>query len=156
MAEAINMIDLVRNVQKRDRGRACIVMTEDYLGQKEWANKLARQTDAQHINLLDLFDADKDLSDKLQEYSVERLFSLLTEKAEKDVLVVSGIEFMKASWSGIQNALEQFTSRVETWEKKDNPALIFVMQYDKSIAEKPFRRFRQYKFVVDQRDTLAL
>lgn len=156
MAEAVNMIDLVRNVQKRERGRACIVMTEDYLGQKEWATKLALQTNAQHIDLLDLFDSDKDLSETLQEYSVERLFSLLTEKAEKDVVVVSRTEFLKASWSGIHDASEQFASRVETWEKKENPALIFVMQYDKSIAERPFRRFRQYKFVVDQRETLAL
>ena len=70
------------------------------------------------------------------------------------VLIVSGIEFLKATWSGQTNSIEQFTTHVETWNQK--PCLLFVLQYDKIIATREFRRYRQYTFVVDQKETLAL
>jgi hypothetical protein len=154
MADTVNMVNLVDGVKKRVRGRTCIVLTHDYLGQKDWAAKLAGKTEAQHINLLELFEKNKGLCEALQEYSVAKLFTLLKENAEKDIMVVSGIEFLKASWSGIYDASEQFASQVETWHQK--PALIFVIQHDKAIAERRFTRYRQYTFVVDQRETLAL
>ena len=70
------------------------------------------------------------------------------------VLIVSGLEFLKASWIGQSSAVEQFASRMETWDRQ--PALVFVLQHDGALATRPFRRFRQYTFVVDQRETLAL
>ena len=70
------------------------------------------------------------------------------------MLIVSGMEFLKATWSGQSNAVEEFASRVETWDQK--PCLLFVLQYDKSIEAREFRRFPQYISVVDQKDTLAL
>jgi hypothetical protein len=70
------------------------------------------------------------------------------------VLIVSGIEFLKATWSGQSNVGEQFASHVETWDQK--PCLLFVLQYDKIIATREYRRFRQYTFVVDQKETIKL
>ena len=154
MADAINMVELVYGVSERKRGRACIVLSHDCTGQKSWAIELARQAGAEHVDLLDLFVGDKGLGEKLREYSVSKLFSLLRDRKSKPVLIVSGIEFLKASWSGQMNSSEQFASRIETWQ--DDPALLFVIQYDKVIANRPFRRFRQYTFVVDQRETIAL
>ena len=154
MAEAINMVELVCGVSERKRGRACIVMTHDYKGQRSWALELARQADAEHVDLLERFADNETLSSKLREYSVSKLFSLLRKRANKAVMIVSGIEFLKASWSGQANASEQFASQVETWQA--DPALVFVLQYDKAIAERPFRRFCQYTFVVDQRETIQL
>jgi len=43
---------------------------------------------------------------------------------------------------------------VETWNQ--SPCLLFVLQYDKTLATREFRRFRQYTFVVDQKETLKL
>jgi hypothetical protein len=43
---------------------------------------------------------------------------------------------------------------LEFWDRK--PCLLFVLQYDKIIATREFSRYRQYPFVVDQKETLAL
>jgi len=58
------------------------------------------------------------------------------------------------SGAGQSNVTEQFASHVETWNQ--SPCLLFVLQYDKTLATREFRRFRQYTFVVDQKETLAL
>jgi len=154
MAEAIDMVEFVRHVAGRQRGRACVVITRDHADQREWAAKLAAQTGACHIDLLELFAAEGQLADNLTLYSPGNLFTLLQERVDNPVAVISGLEFLKASWSGSSGASEEFAGRIETWH--DHPAFIFVMQYDKSIAERPFRRFRQYTFVIDQGETYAL
>lgn len=154
MNDPINMIQLVKDLPSRPRGRACIVLTRDYETQKEWAEKLAEQTDSNHINLPELFGKDAELSNRIGEFLVPNLFSFLKERGKTPVLIISGLEFLKATWSSQSNVLEQFTSYVETWNQ--TPCLLFVLQYDKTIASREFRRFRQYTFVVDQKETLAL
>ena len=154
MSDAVNMVQLVKALPSRPRGKACIVLTHEYEGQKEWAEELARQTDSEHINLLDLFTAEEKFRKDLSQFSVSRLFGFLKDRNQAPVLIVSGMEFLKATWSGQSNAVEQFASRVETWSQQ--PCLLFVLQYDKIIAGREFRRFRQYTFVVDQKETLAL
>jgi len=170
MSDPVNMVQLVRDMPSRSRGRACIVLTHEYEGQKEWAAELARQTDSEHLDLLDLFTENTDLSSNIGRFSVPALFdflktvnkqpqssSFIIHHSELDpapVLIVSGIEFLKATWSGQANSIEQFTSHVETWNQK--PCLLFVLQYDKIIATRKFRRYRQYTFVVDQRETIKL
>ena len=154
MSDTIDMIQLVRDLPTRSRGRACIVLTHEYSGQKGWASELARRTNSEHIDLLDLFLEDRSMSERLREFLVAELFEFLRDRAKAPVLIISGIEFLKATWSGQPSSIEQFASQVETW--KDSLALIFVMQYDKTIATRQFRRHRQYTFVVDQKETIAL
>ena len=154
MSAPINMVQLVKDLPSRPRGRACIVLTQEYWDQKEWAAELARQTDSEHINLLELFVEDATLGSKIDQFMVPHLFDYLKERSQASVLIVSGIEFLKATWKGQSNSGEHFASHVETWNQK--PALLFVIQFDKIIATYPFRRFRQYTFVVDQRETLVL
>ncbi|NQT60356.1 MAG: hypothetical protein HQ557_15355 [Bacteroidetes bacterium] len=154
MGEPVNIIDLILELPRRRRGRACIVLTHDYAGQKEWATKLAEQTNSDHINLLGYFSADQKLSAKLSALSVKDLFELLKQKKDKDVLIVSGIEFIKAAWSGQTTIIRHFASMVSTWDK--TPGLLFVIQYDKQLAEFNFTNRFQYTFLVDQRETLKL
>ncbi len=154
MSDPVNMVQLVKDLPSRPRGRACIVLTHEYEGQKEWAAELARQTDSEHIDLLELFAQDTKLSSKIGQFLVPSLFDFLKGQSQAPVLIVSGIEFLKATWSGQSNVGEQFASHVETWDQK--PCLLFVLQYDKIIATREYRRFRQYTFVVDQKETLAL
>jgi len=154
MSAPMNMVELVRRLPSRPRGRACIVLTHDFAGQKKWAEELARQTDSEHVHLLDLFADDPELGNEIGGFMVPRLFMFLESRGEAPVLIVSGMEFLKAAWSGLPDAPEHFASHVETWNKK--PCLLFVMQHDNAIANRPFRRFRQYTFVVDQKETLAL
>ena len=154
VSEAIDMIKLVEDLPKRPRGRACAVLTHEYYGQKAWATELSQRTGAKHVDLLDLFADNEQLASNVSSFSVDELFNLLQKQVESPALIVTGIEFLKAAWSGNANAFEQFAHRMETREQL--PAIIFVMQFDSELAKRRFKRFRQYKFVIDQKETLAL
>ena len=154
MSDPVNMVQLVRDLPSRPRGRACIVLTHEYGGQKKWAAELARQTDSEHIDLLELFAQDAKLSSKIGQFLVPSLFEFLKNHGQASVLVISGMEFLKATWTGQSNAVNQFLSQLKTWDK--NPSLLFIMQYDKTIAFYDFGRRYQHTFVVDQKETLSL
>ncbi len=154
MSNPVNMVQLVKALPSRARGRACIVLTHEYEGQKAWAAELARQTDSEHINLLDVFSEGEALSNQLGQFLVPRLFDFLKDRSQAAVLIVSGMEFLKATWTGQSNAVEQFASYVKTWNQA--PCLLFVLQYDKILATYDFGKRFQYTFVVDQKETLAL
>ena len=154
MSDPVNMVQLVRDLPSRPRGRACIVLTHEYEGQKEWAAELARQTDSEHLDLLELFAQDGNLSNKIGQFLIPSLFEFLKNHGRASVLVISGMEFLKATWAGQSNVVEQFASHVETWSQ--TPCLLFVLQYDKIIATREYRRYRQYTFVVDQKETIKL
>jgi hypothetical protein len=163
MSDPVNMVQLVRSIPSRPRGKACIVLTHEYEGQKEWAAELARQTESEHLDLLELFSEDAELSKRLTEFSVPTLFDFLQKRyletqrstfsIQHSSFIISNIEFLKATWSGQANSVEQFASHVETWNQK--PCLLFVLQYDKTIATRKFTRYR-HTFVVDQKETLKL
>jgi hypothetical protein len=152
MSDPVDIVKLVNDLPSRPRGRACMVLTHDFANQKNWAAALARLTGSDHIDVLALFAGDEALSTDIAQFSVPKLFEYLKDKSQKPVLVVSGIEFLKATWSGQSNAAEQFASHLETWNQ--SPCLLFVLQHDGAFASREFRRFRQYTFIVDQRETL--
>jgi hypothetical protein len=154
MSDPVNMVQLVKALPSRPRGRACIVLTHEYEGQKAWAVELARQTDSEHIDLLELFIKDEALGNQLGQFLVPRLFEFLKHRSQAPVLIVSGMEFLKATWTGQSKAVEQFASYVKTWDQA--PCLLFTLQYDKILATYDFGRRYQYTFVVDQKETLAL
>jgi len=154
MNEPVNMISLVKELPSRPRGRACIVLTHEYDGQKEWAAELARQTDSEHIELLELFTKDQALSGNLGRCTVAWLFGFLKDRTSKPVLIVSGMEFLKATWMAQSNAINDFARQVQTWDKK--PCLLFVLQCDKTLVTYDFGQRYQYQYVVDQKETLAL
>ena len=154
MSDPVDMIKLVQGLSKRARGKACVILTRDYADQKGWAMELAKQTGSEHVDLLDYFQEKQDLAEKISSLNVPRLFSLLRTISGKSVLIVTGMEFWKATWSAQHNALEDFAKHVETWTK--SPAMLFVLQFDSTIAERKFTRYPQYQFVVDQKETYKL
>ena len=154
MSDPIDMLKFVAELPKRARGRAAVVLSVDYPGQKTWAADLARRTGAEHLDVLDLFSGDGDLSGRVGSFTVDDLFKLLRNRRQAAVLIVSGLEFLFAAWSGQANAMEKFACQLELWQER--PALLFVMQHDRGLAERKFTRFPSYDFVVDQRNTLAL
>lgn len=153
MSKPVDMIKVVQELPDRPRGRACVVLTEDYPGQKEWASKLALSTGMHHIDLLDEFVRDHDLGAKAGDFSVSDLFNYLRHKTDSPVLIVSGLEFLKATWGSLSSATHEFASRMENWNFR--PALLFVLQYDKSLATRNFKRYA-HDFVIHQKETLAL
>jgi len=70
MSDPVNMVQLVRSLPSRPRGRACIVLTHEYEGQKEWAAELARQTECEHLDLLELFAQDVNLGNKIGQFLI--------------------------------------------------------------------------------------
>ncbi len=154
MNEPVDMVKLVRRLPARSRGKACIVLTHEYKGQKKWAVKLAQQTDSGHVDLLEYFEQNKNLCKNIGQFLVANFFDFLKNLSQKPVLIVSGMEFLKATWAGQPNSVDQFAGHVETWNH--NPCLLFVLQHDKILATRKFRRYRQHIFVVDQKETLAL
>lgn len=154
MDNVVNIVELTKSLLQRPRGRACIVFTHNYLEQKTWAAELAKRARAGHLHLLDAFADDEGFSGNIGAFSINDFFHIFTGHVNDPILVVSGLEFLKATWLGQASVLEQFARQVEMWDKK--PALLFVMQYDRFLASLKFERFKQYPFVIDQRDTLAL
>ena len=155
MSDPVNMVLFVKELSRRPKARAAVVLTHEYEGQKEWAEELARQTDTEHMNLIDLFSEEPALSNKIEQFSVQHLFNYLKKKSQAPVLIISGMEFLKATWTSQPKAAQEFASRVQTWNQ--SPCLLFILQYDKLIATYDFgNRYRQYTFVVDQKETLAL
>lgn len=154
MTEPIDMVEFVDKLQARPKAKSCIVLTRDFFSQKDWTAKLAQKTGAEHIHLLDRFAEDESLCSQLGSFLVSKFFDFLPRQSNKAVLVVSGLEFLKATWSGNPNAMNEFKQRMMTWNK--SPALVFVLQWDKSFVGWASRRFPQYTFVIDQKETLAL
>lgn len=154
MATPIDMLKLTKELPSRPRGRACIVFSHEYGEQKRWAAELARQAEADHLDLLDHFAENDDLGDRLSTFSIDQLFDFCRTKSNLKVLIISGLEFLKATWSGQPSVLENFAHQVETWDKF--PALVFIIQFDPILAKREFKRFPQYRFIIDQRETLAL
>jgi hypothetical protein len=150
---AVDLIQLAKELPKRQRGRACIILTRDYPEQETWATKLAGLAGMHHVNLLNEL-AETGQGCKMSSFTVDGLFKYLAAKDNSAVLVVSGIEFIKATWAYNPRAMDQFAHQVELWSKK--PALLFVMQYDPLLAAMQFTRFPNLQFVVDQQNTIAL
>ena len=107
MDDAIDMLEVVNSLGKRPRARFCIVMTHEYKGQKNWAKQLADQTEMKHVDLMELFSADEKLSSKISSYPEQELLKFLKEYNKTSVLIVSGIECIKATWSKFLNYLLQ-------------------------------------------------
>ena len=154
MTDPVNMIEFVRDLSTRPRGRACIVLTHEYEGQKEWAKRLAQQTESTHLDLMELFAQDIELGSRIGQFIVPKLYDMLEKQNAPSVLVVSGLEFLMATWTAQSNAIDEFLTQLKTWDK--TPCLVLVLQHDKIIESYDFGRRYQHTFVVDQRETLAL
>ena len=152
--EAVDLIHLLRELPKRQRGRACIVLTRNYLEQKAWAAKLADIARAEHLDLLDEL-AGSEQTCSMAGFSVEGLFKYLEGRSQATVLLVSGMEFIKATWAyNPGKTMAQFAKQVEMWTRE--PALLFMIQHDSLLANAQFRRFPDLRFVVDQQNTISL
>ena len=80
MSDGVDMIKVVYDLSKRPKARSCIVLTHEFLKQKDWAQKLALITSVSQIDLLDLFAADESLADNLTSYSPQVLFKFFKTK----------------------------------------------------------------------------
>lgn len=153
MTDPIDVVELLQELPRRPRGRACVILTRDYADQKDWCVKLSHATETKHLDLLDHLAGDEG-ANKLSLFSIEGLFNYLQTVSDSKVLIVSGIEFLMATWSSSPNPIEKFASHIEMWSKQ--PALLFVTQFNNELASRKFNRFPDKLFVVDQQNTISL
>jgi hypothetical protein len=154
MKEPIDMIPFVTDLARRPRGRAAVVLTQDYFQETIWAQTLAEKTKSGHVDLLAEFKANPDLAARLTSFTVTELFRFLGQRKESPVLVVNGLEFLIATWTAMPGSLDQFATQLEMW--RSTPALLFVVKHMPMLAGRKFTRHEDLVFVVDQRDSLAL
>jgi hypothetical protein len=154
MNKPVDMVQFVTELGKRPKGKAAIVLTHDYSGQKDWAAELAAQTGAEHFPVLDIFLINFELAENLSQFMVSGLFDFIRQRSNANVAIVSGIEFLKSTWSGQASAKIEFASRVQTW--LHSPHILFVIQHDSVFANYDFGQRYPYRFVLDQKDTIKL
>jgi hypothetical protein len=154
LSETIDMLRFVEGLVSRPKARAAMVMTHDYATQKAWAADLAIQTAAEHLHLLDRFSEDLELAGNLSRFSIPHFFEFLPKQCSGKVLIVSGMEFLKATWSGQASATQEIARRIQTWNR--SPCLLFVLQFDEALASYDFGTRYQYQFIVDQKETYQL
>ena len=154
MSNGIDIQEIVHKLPKWPRGNACIVLTEEYFEQKRWAAKLAGLTESRHIDLLDYFDSDPELAGRIGTFTIDELFKFFSTFTDSKVLVVTGLEFLRAIWGSQSTALESIAHKVENWES--TPALLLVTQFDAGLARMKFTRHPGQVFLVNQKETYAL
>ena len=154
MSDGIDIQEIIRGLPKRRRGKGCIVLTEDYSGQKSWAAKLAGLTESRHIDLLEYFNSDQELTARIATFSISELFKFFTTFKDSKVLIVTGLEFLRATWGSQSTALEPLAHQIENWES--TPALLLVFQFDAGLARRKFARHPGQVFLVNQKETFAL
>lgn len=154
MNDPVNIVQFVIDLGKRPKGKAAIVLTDDYAGQKEWAAELALQTEAEHFPLLDIVYNNSELAQNLSLFMVSGLFDFIHQQSKAKIAIVSGIEFIKSTWIGQPSAKIEFANRVHTWQ--GTPHILFVIQYDPVFASHDFGRRYPYRFLLEQKDTIKL
>ena len=70
MSKLINIVQLVKELPERPRGRSCVVLTNDYNQQNIWSTRLAQQTNSDHINLLERFSKNDSLSSDISQFLI--------------------------------------------------------------------------------------
>jgi len=154
MNDAVDMVQFVAELSNRPKGKAAIVLTRDYPGQKEWAAELATQTGAEHLPLLDIFSDHPELAGNLSRFMVSGLFDFIHRQSKAKIAIVSGMEFIKSTWIGQPSARPEFANCVQTWDRTSH--ILFVVQHDPVLASHDFGRRYNYRFIVDQKDSLKL
>ena len=154
MKEPIDMSRFVADLTRRPRGRAAVVLTGDYFEQGAWARELAKRTNSGHVDLLEEFKTHPELAARLGSFTVSELFRFLSQRKAVPALVVSGLEFLFATWASMPASVDQFATQLEMW--RSSPALLFVARHIPALADRKFTRHEGLIFVVDQKDTLKL
>lgn len=153
MSEPLDMPAFVRSLSRRRRGQACIVLTRDPAGACAWTETLAERSESTHLDLLRHFQEHPELADRVSETGPRELLALLKENAPRGVLVVSGLEFLRATWQARPGLDEDLAASLEFWVGP--PALVLVLAEDRFFRDRDFTRMQQ-PMIVHQTDTYAL
>lgn len=139
------------------RNRAAMLLASDAAGQQAYAEKLASHLQAQHIDVLAVFQKDEKLLARLSYFSDDDLLEWIAQHRDQKLLVISGIEFLLAVWlsqgepSQVKRTLCQ---KIEFWQQ--SPAFLLVIQEDPVFAGYLPERHRGSRIVLPTSHTLAI
>jgi hypothetical protein len=138
------------------RNKAALVLTPDWQAQKSYAAQVAEAIGWPHLDLLDLFQSDPALTERLPIFSLDDLFEWVRSQTSP-ALVISGIEFLLAAWLSQGNPKEikaDLCNRVELWDRK--PAFLLIIHEDPIFANYQPQRHRGSRVILPMSQTLAL
>jgi hypothetical protein len=150
----LDIIQFTRELPTR-RNKAALLLTPDLQAQRSCAEQIATAAGAVYFDVLDHFQSDATLAKQLAGFSPDDFFKLLSAQ-KSPLLIVSGIEFLLASWISQGDAKQvkvKFCQQIELRERP--PAFLLVVQQDPVLASyKPKRHTGQ--LVIELSQTLAL
>jgi len=141
------------------RNRAALLLTPDLCEQRACAAQLAAAIGVAHLDLLDRFQADVGLSDRLTSFSMTDFFAFMADQRAERLLIVSGIEFLLAEWlcqGEPKQVKRDFCGRIEMWDDRSTAAFLLVAQHDPVFAGYQPTRYRGSQIVIQLSQTLAL
>lgn len=153
MSDPVDMPAFVRSLPRRRRGQACIVLTREPAEAPAWAETLAARAEATHLDLLRHFKDHPEIAARVSETGPRELLALLKGAAPRGILVVTGLEFLRATWKARPGLDEDLAKTLEFW--MGPPSLVLVLAEDRFYLDRDFSRMQQ-PMIVHQTDTYAL
>jgi hypothetical protein len=153
------LLDLVTfsNELATRRNKAALLLTPDVREQGAIAAQVAVALGVPHMNVLDRFRADDKLVDQIAGFSPADFFRLIAREKSSSLLVISGLEFLLATWLAQGDAKQvklNFCQQVELWSQK--PAFLLVTQQDPVFAAYQPTRHTGSQVIIEFSKTLAL
>jgi hypothetical protein len=155
------LLDLLKFCQELParRNKAALLLTPDVREQRACAAQIAAATGATHFDVLDAFQADALLTERLASFSSDDFFALVVAQKAQPLLIVSGLEFLLAAWLSQDNPKElkrRFCHQIEMWEGRDKQPFLLVTQQDPVFAAHTPGRFTDGPLVIELSQTLSL
>ncbi len=153
----LDLIQFCRELPAR-RNKAALLLMPELNGQREYAAQIASAASAAYFDVLDAFQADATLSERLAGFSSDDFFRLITSQSAP-LVIISGLEFLLAAWisQGDPNQVKrQFCQQIELWDSREKPAFLLVAQVDAIFSQYEPTRYRGSRIVISLADTQAL
>ncbi len=152
----LDLIQFSRELANR-RNKAALLLTPDVREQHQIAAQLATALAAPHLDVLDRFQADAKLAEQIAGFAPSDFFKLVAKEKSAPLLVISGLEFLLATWiaqGDAKQVKQDLCRQIELWEQK--PAFLLVAQQDAVFADYVPTRHTGSQVIVQHSQTLAL
>ena len=156
MPELIDMHRFAAELKSR-RNRAALLLCPHLGEQRSYAAQLAGAIGADHVDVLERFQQDESLMERLVIFSIDDLLALIAGQRNQPLVVVSGIEFLLGAWlsQGDPKQVKRFLcQKIELWTGQ--PAFILVTQEDSTLAGYQPERHSGGRVVIRLSETLSL
>jgi hypothetical protein len=153
----LDLLKFCRELPAR-RNKAALLLTPDLREQRACAAHIAAVAGARHFDVQDAFQVDATLTERFAGFSSDEFFALVAAQKAQPLLIVSGLEFLLATWLSQDNPNEvkrRFCHQIEMWEGRDKQPFLLVTQQDPVFAAYAPGRFIDGPLVIKLSQTLS-